>query len=123
MLLPAAEMQMPAVERPHPGDTALSQDKNGVWQYKSFPQLGTLYVSSKDGPEKSNCDVDCSQVWPPLISTKHKVGQQVGDWKVFARDDGYLQWAYKGKPVYTRFHNASTTAAALEKEGFQILEP
>jgi predicted lipoprotein with Yx(FWY)xxD motif len=29
-----------------------------------------------------------------------------GDWTIVIRSDGSRQWALKGKPVYTRFHDA-----------------
>ena len=38
------------------------------------------------------------------------------------RDDGTRQWAYKGRPVYTRYHNFGPDAFS-EKEGFHLLIP
>lgn len=60
----------------------------------------TLYTFDKDvaGSGKSVCNGPCATNWPPL---KAAAGVQAsGDWSVLGRDDGSLQWAYKGQPLY-----------------------
>lgn len=61
----------------------------------------TLYVFDKDPADasKSMCNGPCATNWPPLAADKAAVAS--GDWKPIARDDGSMQWAYKGKPLYT----------------------
>jgi len=34
-----------------------------------------------------------------------------------------LQWAYKGQPVYMRFHDLPLGPYAKEIEGFRLLQP
>jgi predicted lipoprotein with Yx(FWY)xxD motif len=105
----------------HPGDTALSEAKPGVYVYKSFPRLTRLYVNDKDPPGKSVCDPGCSSAWPPLrVSTSET--SRVGDWTVIVREDGSKQWAYKDKPVYTRYHDMDPDAETAQ-EGFHLLLP
>jgi predicted lipoprotein with Yx(FWY)xxD motif len=58
----------------------------------------TLYVFDKDAAGKSNCNGPCIQNWPALAAAAGAKGS--GDWSVVTRDDGSLQWAYKGKPLY-----------------------
>ncbi len=58
----------------------------------------TLYVFAKDAPGKSACAAACAKNWPPL-----KAGvdaKAMGAWTLVTRDDGTMQWAYKGKPLY-----------------------
>jgi predicted lipoprotein with Yx(FWY)xxD motif len=107
----------------HPGVVALSKDADGYWAYKSFPQLTTLYISRKDAPGVSNCDERCTTVWPPLAATEQDVKKVVGHWTVIRRSDGLPQWAYRGKPVYLRFHDMPADPHAIEVEGFLPLEP
>lgn len=108
----------------HPGDVALSQDASGAWQYRSFPQLGNLYISEKDRRGASLCDEKCTTAWPPLFATENKdTGQRVGQWSVIARADGKPQWAYKGQPVYQRYHNMPFDPNAKDVEGFKPLTP
>jgi hypothetical protein len=106
----------------HPGDTALSQDAKGHWQFRSFPALATLYVYDKDTPGKSNCGAPCSSAWAPFLasSTEHK---PIGDWTLIARPDGRHQWAYKGQPIYLRYHDLPADEGNTTREGFSKLEP
>ena len=60
----------------------------------------TLYTFDKDtvGSEKSACNDTCATNWPPFLA---KMGEKSGgDYSLFSRDDGRLQWAFKGKPLY-----------------------
>jgi predicted lipoprotein with Yx(FWY)xxD motif len=107
----------------HPGDTALSQEDSGNWVYKSFPGLTHLYIYDADGLSVSHCTEGCASAWPPLLATIGKTGEKVGDWTVIARDDGARQWAYKGHPVYTRFHDLQEDPQSLAAEGFHLLTP
>jgi hypothetical protein len=106
----------------HPGDTALSQDEHGNWRFRSFPALATLYVNDKDTPGKSNCGAPCTSAWAPFIasSTENEV---VGDWTLISRPDGHHQWAYKGRPVYLRYHDFPAESGNIQREGFRKLEP
>jgi predicted lipoprotein with Yx(FWY)xxD motif len=59
----------------------------------------TLYTFAKDAGGKSACNGPCATNWPPLMaSASDKAG---GGYTVIKRDDGKMQWAYKGKPLYT----------------------
>lgn len=58
----------------------------------------TLYVNDKDTPGKSTCNGGCAANWPPLAATA--ADKANGTWTIATRDDGSLQWAYNGKPVY-----------------------
>ncbi|MCU1770225.1 hypothetical protein [Pseudomonas sp. 13B_3.2_Bac1] len=59
----------------------------------------TLYTFAKDSAGKSMCNDKCAANWPPLMATAGD--KSMGDWTVIKRDDGKMQWAYEGKPLYT----------------------
>jgi predicted lipoprotein with Yx(FWY)xxD motif len=59
----------------------------------------TLYTFGKDADGKSTCNAKCAMAWPPLAASADS--KPTGDWTVVTRDDGSMQWAYKGKPLYT----------------------
>jgi len=59
----------------------------------------TLYTFGRDTEGKSNCNGQCAMNWPPLAAAA--AAKSMGDWTVVTRDDGSMQWAYKGKPLYT----------------------
>jgi predicted lipoprotein with Yx(FWY)xxD motif len=111
------------VVKEHPGVVALSQDAAGEWVYRSFPQITRLYVHRQDRPGKSLCDDRCASTWPPLLADDGERGRRVGAWSVIKRDDGQAQWAYKGQPVYLRFHDMPEDIHAVEVEGFRQLKP
>jgi len=59
----------------------------------------TLYVFDRDAAGKSNCSGPCATNWPPLAAAAD--AEASGDWSIVKREDGGMQWAYKGKPLYT----------------------
>lgn len=60
----------------------------------------TLYVLDNDAANngKSTCNGPCAANWPPLLAPEGARAR--GDYSIVKRDDGTLQWAYKGKPLY-----------------------
>ena len=58
-----------------------------------------LYTYDKDATGVSNCTGQCAQNWPPLLAEAGAKAE--GEWSLVKRDDGSLQWAYDGKPLYT----------------------
>jgi predicted lipoprotein with Yx(FWY)xxD motif len=64
------------------------------------PDGMTLYTFINDTtPGKSACNGACAGNWPPLAATA--AAQAEGNYSLVTRNDGSLQWAYKGKPLYT----------------------
>ena len=59
----------------------------------------TLYTFAKDSAGKSVCNDKCAANWPPLMAEAGD--KSMGDWTVIKRDDGSMQWAYQGMPLYT----------------------
>jgi len=59
----------------------------------------TLYTFDKDAGGKSACNGPCATNWPPLMAAAGAKAE--GSYSVIKRDDGMMQWAYKGKPLYT----------------------
>jgi len=59
----------------------------------------TLYTFDKDMGGKSACNGPCTGNWPPLMASASDKAE--GSYTIIKRDDGSMQWAYKGKPLYT----------------------
>ena len=59
----------------------------------------TLYTFDKDAAGKSNCNGECAQYWPPLVANPGSIPG--GYMTVITRDDGQMQWAAHGSPLYT----------------------
>jgi predicted lipoprotein with Yx(FWY)xxD motif len=60
----------------------------------------TLYTFDKDpgNGTKSLCNGPCAVNWPPFSASA--ADKDASGFSKVKRDDGTLQWAYKGKPLY-----------------------
>ena len=58
----------------------------------------TLYTFDNDTGGKSACTGKCAENWPPLKATADDKAE--GKWTIIQRDDGTMQWAFDGKPLY-----------------------
>ena len=58
----------------------------------------TLYTFDQDEQLKSNCNSDCAVTWPPFLADSRDA--EIGEFKKFPRENGLIQWAYKGQPLY-----------------------
>lgn len=73
----------------------------------------TLYVFSNDSANTSTCYDGCAANWPPMYADI--ATQATGDYSIFTRDDGTLQWAYQNQPLY--FYAGDTDAGDVNGEG------
>jgi predicted lipoprotein with Yx(FWY)xxD motif len=64
----------------------------------------TLYTFDKDMAGKSACNGPCATLWPPLMAAAGD--HPAAGYTIVTRDDGSLQWAYQGKPLYRYQHDA-----------------
>jgi predicted lipoprotein with Yx(FWY)xxD motif len=58
----------------------------------------SVYVSDRDGPDKSACDTECSKAWIPMAAPA--AGKPHGEWTTFLRPDGTRQWAFRHQALY-----------------------
>jgi Uncharacterized protein conserved in bacteria len=59
----------------------------------------TLYAYDPDGSGGgSQCSGPCAAVWPPYTADAGATAPT--DFSTVKRDDGSLQWAYRGRPLY-----------------------
>ena len=67
---------------------------------KSAKPSFTLYKFDRDVADngKSVCNGSCATTWPPLLATA--TDKASGVYTIITRDDGSLQWAANGKPLY-----------------------
>lgn len=99
MKLPALLLNITALLALLPG-LVLAQEPASVQEGRLVDAQGmTLYTYGKDSEGESNCTEQCAEIWPPLIAGEN--AQASGKWSLVTRQDGTLQWAYDGKPLYT----------------------
>lgn len=98
-----------------PGDT-LGDGVNDAWHVVHAPRADTryattaigrvltasngmtLYTFDNDTRNQSNCNDDCLTRWPAL--TAGPGARNHDGYGVITRDDGSVQWAYQGQPLY-----------------------
>lgn len=59
----------------------------------------TLYTFDRDTSGTSNCYGDCAESWPPFAASAGATPPSAAYTKV-QRNDGTLQWAKNGAPLY-----------------------
>ncbi len=83
-----------------------------------------FYIYDKDQPGKSACVDKCAEVWIPLYPSDRNATDLGDAWKLIVRTDGYKQWAYKGKPLYTFGYGELPPPTAKDTAGvWHKLEP
>lgn len=124
-LATAAAAQEVPPELAYPGNVALSRNSNGEWEYRKFPSLMPLYTYDLDvpGSGKSACGDTCTGARPPLTVVEDDA-KPVGRWTIIQREDGRRQWAYKGRPIYLRFHDVVGAPIGDNEEGtWHLMKP
>lgn len=58
----------------------------------------TLYTFDQDASGRSNCTGACAVAWPPFVAAQPP--RDNGAFTQIMREDGRLQWARDGKPLY-----------------------
>jgi len=86
-----------AIADSHGNDLVHSREFRGS-VYMMNQNHMTLYVHGGDGPNQSACTGACAEIWPPALLPE---GAELGEnYALFRRDDGTMQIAYKGRPLY-----------------------
>ena len=98
----------------HPPEVAFVGEGAKGYVYRRFPTGERLYVSDRD-KGGSACTGGCATAWPPVYAPANAM--PVGDWTIVARPDGLRQWALKGRPVYSRFHDSPEIATGDGVDG------
>ena len=76
----------------------LRESANGTI-YLTDPRGNTVYTYDRSTPGKATCVEACATNWPPALAQENDA--PAGKLTKIKRDDGKLQWAYDGKPLYT----------------------
>ena len=82
-----------------------------------------LYFSPADSTNQSNCTGSCLAIWPSHVATASEKAD--GLFSIFTRSDGNgMQWAYKGRPLYTFISDtAANNATGNGVQNFVLATP
>ncbi len=97
------------------------RDASGKKIYKFSTTDGhPFYTRDKDEPGKSTCTEECKEDWSPV---RARAGAKPeAEWTLFDRGNGYMQWVYKGKPIYQNVAQALGQDAKIPP-GWTELKP
>lgn len=97
------------------------RDASGKKVYKFATTDGhPFYTREKDEPGKSTCTEECKEDWSPVRARAN--AKPEAEWTLFDRGNGYMQWVYKGKPVYQNVAQALGQDAKIPA-GWTELKP
>jgi predicted lipoprotein with Yx(FWY)xxD motif len=86
-----------AIADSHGNDLVHSREFRGSVYMMNQTHM-TLYVRDGDSRSQSACTGECAEIWPPALLPE---GSELGEnYALFRRDDGTMQIAYKGRPLY-----------------------
>jgi predicted lipoprotein with Yx(FWY)xxD motif len=106
-----------------PGDTKQAQIDGGTALVDAKSGLALYTFDGDTVPDQSTCTGGCLAIWPAHAASSGETA--TGNFTIFTRsDNGTLQWAYKGKPLYTfTGDTASNNGTGNGLQGFSIARP
>jgi predicted lipoprotein with Yx(FWY)xxD motif len=106
---------------PAPNSTVLAtQSIDGGAAFVTSSDL-PVYVSAADSKDVSNCTGGCLSVWPAVAPPS---GALPAPWSSFKRsDNGKLQLAYNGSPLYTFAQDSPGVSSGNGVNGFSLARP
>ena len=105
----------------YPSEVALSLEGDKGYVYRRFPGSQRLYTYDKDTPTHSSCNIGCDGAHVPVFAPAD--AKMMDEWSIVDRDDGTHQWALRGKPIYTAFHDPAGNPRGDGEDGLWHLVP
>lgn len=120
--IPARSADIPSdVQNGYPGEVALDQEGNKGFLFRRFPGAQRLYTYDLDKNGRSNCNIGCDGPRPPVYTSC--ASKPMPDWTIFKRYNGLCQWVYKGRPLYTFYHDSPSEPKGDNEGGVWHLLP
>jgi len=66
----------------------------------------SVYSFEGDTTVSTACDVECLTNWRPVVAPA--LAREQGEWSLFERSPGVIQWAFRGKLLYTHLRDQSS---------------
>jgi predicted lipoprotein with Yx(FWY)xxD motif len=92
------------ITSPYPAQVALTDEGAKGFVFRRCPGNERLYTYDPDGAGRSTCNAGCESTWSAVLAPAS--ARTLGQWNTIRRDDGQLQWAYRGHPVYSLIQDA-----------------
>jgi len=100
---------------PSPASVAIVDEGVKGFSIRHFPSRLRFYTYDRDTPGVSQCFDGCASAWPPVRNVENS--PPVGEWTLVQRKDGPPQWAYRGAPLYFKYHDQPDAPAGDGHDG------
>jgi predicted lipoprotein with Yx(FWY)xxD motif len=104
-------------------DIVLTKTDPSLGQYLTDPAGRALYTYSSDSNGTSNCTGSCLATWPAYTATSSSANLPSGITTFTRSDNGRLQYAYNGMPLYYFVSDSGTKVTGDGVEGFSVAKP
>ncbi|HEV3153256.1 MAG TPA: hypothetical protein VGZ02_05595 [Candidatus Baltobacteraceae bacterium] len=118
-----APTSAPSPQSQNAGDAKQAQVGGATALVDASTGLALYTFDGDTTANQSSCTGGCLVIWP--AHTAHAGEAASGNFTIFKRsDNGSLQWAYKGKPLYTFVQDTPSANGTGEGvQGFHIARP
>lgn len=110
-----AKAQSCGIDCPYPKDVSLVKEGRLGFVYRHSESGKRLYTYDLDQNGRSVCVAACEALWPPVLAPSGAT--RLGRWSIVIRRDGSRQWAYQGKPIYTKAEDPTDRPSGDETNG------
>ena len=108
--------------RPSLSSIVQTKSSSSFGQYLIEPSGQALYTYSKDKPGVSNCTGSCLAIWPAYVDNGSSTNLP-NPISTIKRNNGQIQFTYKGLPLYTYVNDNNHTASGNGVAGFYLAKP
>lgn len=119
----SAPSSAPSPQSGNAGDTKQAQIDGGTALVDAASGLALYTFDGDTSANQSNCTGGCLSIWPSHAARSGETA--TGNFSILTRsDNGSLQWAYKGKPLYTfAADSVGANGTGDGVQGFHVARP
>ncbi len=119
----AAPSGSPTTTTGFAGDAKQAQVNGKTILVDATTGLALYFFNGDTTPNQSNCTGSCLTIWPSHAATASEKGD--ANFSIFTRSDGNgMQWAFKGRPLYTFISDTpSNNATGNGVQNFVLATP
>jgi predicted lipoprotein with Yx(FWY)xxD motif len=101
----------------------VTKNAANVGTYLADPSGYALYTYSSDKPGVSYCTGSCLSIWPAYQDTGKTTGLPINIGTIKRKDNGEIQYTYKGMPLYTFASDKPGEVNGNGIAGFKVARP
>ncbi len=101
----------------------ITKNAPNIGAYLANPSGYAVYTYNSDKPGISNCTGSCLALWPAYQDTGKTTGLPANISTIKRKDNGEIQYTYKGMPLYTFASDKPGQVTGNGVAGFKVVRP